>query len=111
MLGALILQVMDKSEIESLKVMIFLVEGILPPGYFSGSLGGLQVDMAVFRDLLGGRLPRLARHLQKLQGPLGEGNFTQIFDTILSISNKIYQRMIIINNKQTNKKSDIIIHI
>lgn len=75
MLGALILQVMDKNDIESLKVMIFLVEGILPPGYFCGSLGGLQADMAVFRELLGGRLPRLAKHLQKLQGPLGESKY------------------------------------
>lgn len=73
MLGALILQVMDKNDIESLKVMIFLVEGILPAGYFSGSLGGLQTDMAVFRDILADRLPKLARHLQKLQGQIGEG--------------------------------------
>lgn len=35
--------------------------------------GGLQADMAVFRDLLGARLPKLAKHLQKLQGPMGEG--------------------------------------
>lgn len=73
MLGALILQVMDKNDVESLKVMIFLIEGILPTGYFSGSLGGLQADMAVFREILGARLPRLAKHLQKLQGPAGEG--------------------------------------
>lgn len=73
MLGALILQVMDKNDIESLKVMIFLIEGILPTGYFSGSLGGLQADMAVFREILGARLPRLAKHLQRLQGPAGEG--------------------------------------
>ncbi|XP_037922739.1 uncharacterized protein LOC119658944 isoform X1 [Hermetia illucens] len=75
MLGALILQVMDKSEEESMKVMIFLVEGVLPPGYFSGSLGGLQADMAVFREIMTSKLPRLAKHLQKLQGPIGEGSF------------------------------------
>ncbi|XP_055524846.1 uncharacterized protein LOC129718267 isoform X2 [Wyeomyia smithii] len=69
MLGALILQVMDKNEIDSMKVMILLIEGLLPAGYFCGSLGGLQADMAVFRDLLGTKLPKLARHLQKLQGP------------------------------------------
>lgn len=39
MLGALILQVMDKEDVESLKVMIFLIEGCLPSGYFNGSLG------------------------------------------------------------------------
>ncbi|XP_061401003.1 microtubule-associated protein futsch [Musca vetustissima] len=70
MLGALILQVMDKDETESMKVMIYLVEGILPPGYFCGSMGGLQADMAVFRELMQTKLPRLARHLQKLQGPV-----------------------------------------
>lgn len=73
MLGALILQVMDKSEIEALKVMIYLIEGVLPNGYFSGSLGGLQADMAVFREILSTRLPKLSKHLQKLQGPVGEG--------------------------------------
>lgn len=70
MLGALILQVMEKDEVESIKVMIYLIEGILPGGYFSGSLGGLQADMGVFRELMASKLPRLAKHLQKLQGPL-----------------------------------------
>uniref|UniRef100_A0A1A9WLS5 TBC1 domain family member 30 n=1 Tax=Glossina brevipalpis TaxID=37001 RepID=A0A1A9WLS5_9MUSC len=70
MLGALILQVMDKKESESIKVMVYLVEGILPPGYFCGSMGGLQADMAVFRELMQTKLPRLAKHLQKLQGPI-----------------------------------------
>lgn len=73
MLGALILQVMDREAADSLKVMVFLIEGRLPPGYFNGSLGGLQVDMAVFRDLLAARLPKLSRHLQRLQGPPGDG--------------------------------------
>ncbi|XP_058814152.1 uncharacterized protein LOC131678032 [Topomyia yanbarensis] len=81
MLGALILQVMDKSETDSIKVMILLIEGLLPPGYFCGSLGGLQADMAVFRDLLGTKLPQLAHHLQKLQGPEGafEPPLTNVF--------------------------------
>ncbi|XP_067619052.1 microtubule-associated protein futsch isoform X2 [Eurosta solidaginis] len=70
MLGALILQVMEKEEVESMKVMIYLVEGVLPPGYFHGSMGGLQADMAVFRELMQTKLPRLAKHLQKLQGPI-----------------------------------------
>ncbi|XP_034660307.1 titin-like isoform X7 [Drosophila subobscura] len=70
MLGALILQVMDKEEEESMKVMIYLVEGVLPTGYFYGSMGGLQADMGVFRELMQTRLPRLAKHLQRLQGPV-----------------------------------------
>lgn len=59
MLGAIILQQMDTNEVDSIKVMIFLIEGLLPPGYFCGSLGGLQADMAVFRELLGTKLPKL----------------------------------------------------
>lgn len=78
MLGALILQVMDKSEIEALKVMIYLIEGVLPKGYFSGSMGGLQADMAVFREILSTRLPKLSKHLQKLQGTVGESNNNSI---------------------------------
>lgn len=74
MLGALILQVMERSEIESLKVMIYLIEGVLPKGYFSGSMGGLQADMAVFREILSTRLPKLSKHLQKLQGTIGDSN-------------------------------------
>ncbi|XP_032288894.1 microtubule-associated protein futsch isoform X2 [Drosophila virilis] len=70
MLGALILQVMDKEEEESMKVMIYLVEGVLPTGYFYGSMGGLQADMGVFRELMQTKLPRLAKHLQRLQGPV-----------------------------------------
>ncbi|XP_055618343.1 serine-rich adhesin for platelets isoform X2 [Toxorhynchites rutilus septentrionalis] len=81
MLGALILQVMDKNEADSIKVMILLIEGLLPAGYFCGSLGGLQADMAVFRDILSTKLPRLARHLHKLQGPEGafEPPLTNVF--------------------------------
>ncbi|XP_075235415.1 uncharacterized protein LOC142332714 isoform X2 [Lycorma delicatula] len=67
MLGALILQVMDRSEIDSVKVMIYLIEGVLPESYFANNLRGLSVDMAVFRDLLRLKLPVLSRHLEQLQ--------------------------------------------
>lgn len=36
---------------------------------------GLQADMAVFRELLGYKLPKLARHLEKLQGSTQEPSF------------------------------------
>lgn len=36
---------------------------------------GLQADMAVFRELLGFKLPKLARHLQKLQNSTNEPSF------------------------------------
>ena len=47
--------------------MIFLIEGVLPEGYFANNLRGLSIDMAVFRDLLRQRLPHLSRHLEELQ--------------------------------------------
>ncbi|XP_060838877.1 TBC1 domain family member 30-like isoform X2 [Rhopalosiphum padi] len=67
MLAALILQVMEKNESDALKVMIYLIEGVLPEGYFANNLRGLSVDMAVFRDLLRVRLQNLSRHLDRLQ--------------------------------------------
>lgn len=36
---------------------------------------GLQADMAVFRELLGYKLPKLAKHLEKLQGSTQEPSF------------------------------------
>lgn len=67
MLAALILQVMDRGETAAVKVMIYLIEGVLPEGYFADNLRGLSVDMAVFRDLLRARLPKLSKHLELLQ--------------------------------------------
>ncbi|XP_055676630.1 mucin-2 [Lutzomyia longipalpis] len=75
MLGALILQVLDKNEGDTIKVMIYLIEGVLPPKYFCDSLNGLQTDMAVFRELLSTKVPRLSKHLFKLQASLGEDSF------------------------------------
>ncbi|XP_012531801.2 uncharacterized protein LOC105834114 isoform X1 [Monomorium pharaonis] len=66
-LAALVLQVMDRAESSSVKVMIYLIEGVLPEGYFADNLRGLSVDMAVFRDLLRSRMPKLSKHLEALQ--------------------------------------------
>jgi len=66
-LAALLLEVMNRSQSETLKVMIYLIEGVLPEGYYANNLGGLSVDMAVLRDLLRQRLPVLWRHLDTLQ--------------------------------------------
>ncbi|XP_076640504.1 uncharacterized protein LOC143352118 isoform X2 [Colletes latitarsis] len=66
-LAALVLQVMDRAEAAAVKVMIYLIEGVLPEGYFADNLRGLSVDMAVFRDLLRARLPKLSKHLKVLQ--------------------------------------------
>ncbi|XP_065568920.1 TBC1 domain family member 30-like [Artemia franciscana] len=67
MLAAIILGVMLGNESDSLKVMVFLVEGVLPDGYFGENLRGLSIDMAVFRELLRLRLPELSAHLDMLQ--------------------------------------------
>ncbi|KAJ8920188.1 hypothetical protein NQ315_011849 [Exocentrus adspersus] len=74
MLAALILQVTDKCESDALKLMIYLIEGVLPDSYFADSLRGLSVDMAVFRELLRSKLPRLSRHLDTLQSAAKDGN-------------------------------------
>lgn len=47
--------------------MIYLVEAVLPEGYFADDLRGLSADMAAFRDLLRLRLPKLANHMDYLQ--------------------------------------------
>ncbi|XP_065163251.1 uncharacterized protein [Atheta coriaria] len=73
MLAALILQVTEKSEVEALKLMIYLIEGVLPDSYFADSLRGLSVDMAVFRELLRTKLPKLSKHLDTLQVASKEG--------------------------------------
>nr|XP_022910009.1 uncharacterized protein LOC111421106 isoform X1 [Onthophagus taurus] len=74
MLAALILQVTDKCETDALKLMIYLIEGVLPDSYFADSLRGLSVDMAVFRELLRSKLPRLSRHLDTLQKAAKDGS-------------------------------------
>ncbi|KAJ8668506.1 hypothetical protein QAD02_010169 [Eretmocerus hayati] len=66
-LAAQILQVVDRDECAAVKVMIHLIEGVLPEAYFAENLRGLSVDMAVFRDLLRYRLPKLSKHLESLQ--------------------------------------------
>lgn len=66
-LAALILDVMDRKEDDALKVMIYLVDCVLPESYFANNLRALSVDMAVFRDLLHIQLPQLSKHLDQLQ--------------------------------------------
>ncbi|KAL4225983.1 hypothetical protein ACF0H5_013970 [Mactra antiquata] len=66
MIAALLLDVMDRNESDALKVMIYLIDHVLPQGYFANNLRALSVDMAVFRDLLK-VFPKLSRHLDYLQ--------------------------------------------
>ncbi|XP_061617922.1 TBC1 domain family member 30 isoform X1 [Phyllopteryx taeniolatus] len=66
-LAALILAVTQGDESDALKVMIYLIDKVLPESYFANNLRALSVDMAVFRDLLRVKLPRLSQHLHRLQ--------------------------------------------
>ncbi|XP_077121321.1 TBC1 domain family member 30 isoform X4 [Ranitomeya variabilis] len=66
-LAALILEVMEGNEGDALKIMIYLIDKVLPDSYFVNNLRALSVDMAVFRDLLRMKLPDLSHHLDVLQ--------------------------------------------
>ncbi|KAM4747815.1 TBC1 domain family member 30 isoform 2-T2 [Rhinophrynus dorsalis] len=66
-LAALILEVMEGNEGDALKIMIYLIDKVLPGSYFVNNLKALSVDMAVFRDLLRMKLPELSQHLDVLQ--------------------------------------------
>ncbi|XP_061922376.1 TBC1 domain family member 30 isoform X2 [Entelurus aequoreus] len=66
-LAGLILEVTEGHESDALKVMIYLIDKVLPESYFANNLRALSVDMAVFRDLLRLKLPRLSHHLHHLQ--------------------------------------------
>ncbi|XP_031445375.1 TBC1 domain family member 30 isoform X2 [Phasianus colchicus] len=66
-LAALILEVMEGNEGDALKIMIYLIDKVLPDSYFVNNLRALSVDMAVFRDLLRMNLPELSQHLDTLQ--------------------------------------------
>ncbi|XP_067283742.1 TBC1 domain family member 30 isoform X2 [Pseudorasbora parva] len=66
-LAALILEVTEGNEGDALKVMVYLIDKVLPDSYFANNLRALSVDMAVFRDLLRLKLPELSQHLHHLQ--------------------------------------------
>ncbi|XP_044007430.1 probable WRKY transcription factor protein 1 isoform X1 [Aphidius gifuensis] len=65
-LAALILQVTDRAEGLALKIMIYLIDKVLPEGYYADNLRGLSIDMAVFCDLMRMKLPKLSHHLEAL---------------------------------------------
>lgn len=47
--------------------MIYLIDHVLPMNYFANNLRALSVDMAVLRDLMRIKLPRLSKLLEDLQ--------------------------------------------
>lgn len=76
---------MEKKEDDALKVMILLIEGVLPESYFADNLRGLSVDMAVFRDLLKLKLSYLSQHLERLQIEARDGTTGNIYMAIALI--------------------------
>jgi hypothetical protein len=66
-IAALILEIVDKKEEDALICMIYLIDHILPEGYFTNSMHSLAIDMAIFRELLRQKKPKLHNHLQQLQ--------------------------------------------
>ncbi|CAL8125671.1 unnamed protein product [Orchesella dallaii] len=79
MIGAMLLQMTSGNETLTLKVLIYLIEGVLPQGYFSQGLRGLAMDMAVFREILRLRKPTLHNHLSILQNGDENPPLTDVF--------------------------------
>ena len=76
-----------------MKVMIQVVENLLPEHYFTNNLMALSVDLAVFRELLRVHLPRLWAHVTKLQGELSSltrwDHITKLQGELTSLNNKV----------------------
>ena len=66
-LATVILDTVERNENDALKVMIYLIDHVLPNNYFSNRLRLLAVDLAVFRHLLACNYPQLSQHLDNLQ--------------------------------------------
>ncbi|XP_048467814.1 TBC1 domain family member 30-like [Rhincodon typus] len=64
--AAVILKVMERDEGDALKVLVYLLDRVLPDNYFANNLSALTVDIAVFHDLLRIKLPELSQHLDRL---------------------------------------------
>ncbi|XP_067913388.1 TBC1 domain family member 30-like [Heterodontus francisci] len=64
--AAVILKVMERDEGDALKVLVYLLDKVLPDNYFANNLSALTVDVAVFHDLLKIKLPELSQHLDRL---------------------------------------------
>ncbi|KAG3291447.1 TBC1 domain family member 30, transcript variant X2 [Ictidomys tridecemlineatus] len=93
-LAALILEVMEGNEGDALKIMIYLIDKVLPESYFVNNLRALSVDMAVFRDLLRMKLPELSQHLDTLQRTANkESGVLKIWDSVFFEGSEIILRV------------------
>ncbi|XP_074840157.1 TBC1 domain family member 30 isoform X5 [Carettochelys insculpta] len=93
-LAALILEVMEGNEGDALKIMIYLIDKVLPDSYFVNNLRALSVDMAVFRDLLRMKLPELSQHLDTLQRAANrETKVLKIWDSVFFEGSEVILRV------------------
>ena len=44
--------------------MVYIIDVVMPPQYYTKQLLGAQVDQAVFKELVSEKLPTLAEHLE-----------------------------------------------
>ena len=92
-IAALILEIVDKKAEDALMCMIYLIDHILPEGYFTNSMHTLAIDMAVFRELLKQKQPKLCQHLNALQYnsiATNSGNNKSFTSTLFSKNKKFF---------------------
>lgn len=68
MLAAIILEVVRGDKFEAFDLLIYLIDELLPPKYYSENMTGVTVDMAVLKELLRYKMPALGRHFDSLVG-------------------------------------------
>jgi len=62
---AAMLLVFVEEAVEAFWCLCALVETLLPPDFYSATLLGLRIELAVFADLLALKMPKLAAHLDR----------------------------------------------
>lgn len=66
-LSSLILKITEGNEFIAIKVLVCLMDIMLPPAYFTQELRTLHVELVVLNDLLSYFCPKLSSHLHHLQ--------------------------------------------
>lgn len=65
-LAAIILEVVEGDKFEAFDLLIYLIEELLPSKYYSEHMTGVTVDLAVLKELLRYKMPKLAQHFDSL---------------------------------------------
>ncbi|KAI3382104.1 hypothetical protein SNEBB_009656 [Seison nebaliae] len=84
-IAAFLLRVVNGREKDALLIMIYLIDILLPDGYYANTMRALAVDLAVLKRLLRHRLPSLSCHLDQLQRESSQ-SFLQPFATSTSVN-------------------------